>query len=182
VPTIAGAQEDGEPPVAEAETDSSPTSLLDDLVEEGVITADQADIIRERFEEARAERGQRHFRGLRGVDDADVVTELLGLSEDEIREALRDGQTLAELAEARGVSEETLVDALVDEAAEHLEEHVAVGDLTEEEAAERLEHLEERITDRVNGERPEPGERGVRGPRGRFGSGPAGAEADDTAA
>ncbi|MEM9610761.1 MAG: hypothetical protein AAGA99_25345 [Actinomycetota bacterium] len=187
VPAIAGAQEDDDTTTTETESESSRTSVLDELVEEGVITSDQADIIRERFEEARGERG---FRGHRGgfSHGSETVTDLLGLTQEELREELAAGQTLAEVAEAQGVSVETLVDALVADAAEHLDEHVADGDLTEEEAAERLEELEERITDRVNGEAPERGEGfGRRGGFGRFGGfggpgGPGGGDAEDAAA
>jgi polyhydroxyalkanoate synthesis regulator phasin len=68
----------------------------------------------------------------------------------ELRDQLRDGSTLAEIAQAQGVDVQVVIDALVAEAKAHLDEKVAEGDLTQEEADERLAEITERITDRVN--------------------------------
>ncbi|KQV26531.1 hypothetical protein [Yonghaparkia sp. Root332] len=87
-----------------------------------------------------------------------IILETLGITVDELRDAREEGLTLAELAEAQGVDVDTLVDALVAAAEEHIAEHVADGDLTQEEADERLAEFEERITDRVTGEAPERGD------------------------
>ena len=101
---------------------------------------------------------------------------------DELRAALEDRQTPAEVAEANGVSRSDLVDALVADITVHIEEHVADGDLTQAEADERLADVEANAEAIADGERPEgfgPG-----GP-GRGGPPPAGdeapADATDTA-
>ena len=94
-----------------------------------------------------------HGRGL-GLDAA---AEVIGISDDELRTALRDGSSIAEVAEDNGVAVPTVVDAVVADASAHLDEKVAEGDLTEAEAAERLAALEERVTDLVNAERPAGG-------------------------
>ena len=60
------------------------------------------------------------------------------------------GSTLAEVAEAKGVSTDDLVAALVDKVEAHLAEHVAKGSLTEDEAADRLAEMTDRVTERVN--------------------------------
>ena len=88
----------------------------------------------------------------------EIILETLGIAADELRDARQDGTSLAELAEAQGVEVATLIDALVSAAEERIAEHVADGDLTQEEADERLAEAEERITDRVNGEAPERGD------------------------
>lgn len=88
----------------------------------------------------------------------EIILETLGITADELRDARQDGTSLAELAEAQGVEVATLVDALVSAAEERIAEHVADGDLSQEEADERLAEVEERITDRVNGEAPERGD------------------------
>lgn len=88
----------------------------------------------------------------------EIILETLGITADELRDARQDGTSLAELAEAQGVDVATLVDALVSAAEERIAEHVADGDLSQEEADERLAEVEERITDRVNGEAPERGD------------------------
>ena len=90
----------------------------------------------------------------------------LNMTGDELRAALEDGSTLAEVAEAQGVDVQTLIDAMVADANAHIDEKVASGDLTEEEAAEIKADLEARITHLVNN--GPPVERGLRfehGPR-----------------
>lgn len=102
-----------------------------------------------------------HGRGLQAAADA------IGISIEDLRAALVDGQTLAQVAEANGVDVQVVIDAMVAEAEEHLAEKVASGDLTQEEADARLAEITERITERVNSNEPPPrGERGPRGPRG----------------
>jgi len=177
LPSLAGAQ-DAEPetpeteaPETEAEATESASSsgVLAELVEEGVITQEQADTIAERFEAARGERGQRSNRNRVG---SEVLTELLGLSQAEIREAFQDGSTLADLAEAQGVATDDLVDALVAEAEERVNEKLEAGDITQEQADTRLDGIEEKIEAAVTTERP-----AREGRRGR--SGAATAEAPD---
>jgi hypothetical protein len=91
-------------------------------------------------------------RGGRGPG-LEAAAEAIGISEDELRTALADGASLAEVAADHGVDVETLADALVAEATARLDEAVADGRLTESEAAERVADLDERITAHLNGER-----------------------------
>jgi hypothetical protein len=51
-----------------------------------------------------------------------TAAEALGISEDELRAALEDGQSIAQVAEAQGVDIQVVIDALVAAATEHLEE------------------------------------------------------------
>jgi hypothetical protein len=94
----------------------------------------------------------------------DPAAEALGITEDELHDALRDGQTIAEVASAQGVDVQSVIDAMVAEATTRIDDAMADGDLTEEEATERKADLEERVTDLVNGELP--------GPFGEHGPGP----------
>lgn len=108
----------------------------------------------------------------------EAVAELLGVDVDTVVAELRNGSTLVEIAEANGVSEAELVDTLTAGAEERLAEAVENGRIDAERAAEATAELEERVTARVNGERPERPERGERGDRfGRGGPGGASAEA-----
>lgn len=115
--------------------------------------------------------GERGERGEHRGAAIEIVLDTLGITADELRDARQDGTSLAELAEAQGVDVATLIDALVSAAEERIAEHVADGDLTQEEADERLAEVEERITDRVNGEVPErgDGERRMHGHGGQQG-------------
>lgn len=140
------------------------------LVEDGTITQAQADAVIQALRDAapRGGHGGGHGgpgRGLRvGMETA---AETLGMSVADLRTALRDGQTLAEVAEAQGVEVQTLIDALVAEVKEHLDQHVTDGDMTQEEADEKLADATERITERVNNGGPLRGD------------GPAGDESGD---
>jgi hypothetical protein len=94
--------------------------------------------------------------GLRGRGPVgDAVAEALGITEDELREAMQDGATIAEIAAANDVEVQAVIDALVTEATAHIDEEVAEGDLSEDDAADRKADLEERITAMVNGDRPD---------------------------
>jgi hypothetical protein len=82
-------------------------------------------------------------RPARGVD-LDEAAEYLELSESELRDRLRDGETLAEVAEDEGKPVDGLVAALAAAARERIDE----------EAAEAKANLEDCIDDLVNGDRP----------------------------
>jgi len=80
------------------------------------------------------------------------LAEVLGTSTDELRAALRDGQTLAEVADANGVDPEQVVEVLVDNGTERLDTAVAAGRIDKTTADEREANLSERAADLVNGE------------------------------
>jgi 3-hydroxyacyl-CoA dehydrogenase len=96
----------------------------------------------------------------------DVVAEVLGMTTDEVREALASGQTIAELAEAQGVPLQDVADALVAAEAERLQQAVEDGRLTQEEADESLALMEQNVLEHL-----ESGERGPGGPGGPCGTG-----------
>lgn len=80
------------------------------------------------------------------------LAEAIGISTDDLRAALKDGQTLGELAEANGVDPQRVVDVLVDNGTKRLDAAVAAGRTDEATADERKADLPERATDLVNGE------------------------------
>ena len=154
---IAGAQDDGDAPTlddpAAADDSADPTrgnrfanhearhqAMVDQLVEDGVISADQVDdwqavrdALREQHEAMRAEK-------LQGVAD------VLGVTVDDLAAAREAGDSLADIA---GDNIDALVDYFVDEATERIETAVADGNLTQEQADERLDGLADRIQTRI---------------------------------
>ena len=64
------------------------------------------------------------------------------------------------------MSVDSVVEAIVDGVEAHLAEEVAEGDLTQEEADERLAVAEERATEKVDAAPDADGPQGARGPRG----------------
>ena len=173
LPTVASAQEE-EAPVEQLQA-SSLSDALETLVDNGVLTDEQAEAVEAAIQELRpAFQGPRH----RGSHFGEAVTETLGMEPAEIREGLADGQTLAEIAEANGSSADALIDAMVAEANEHIDEQLEAGRITEEQAEEMRANAEERVTDRVNGE-AELRRRGFGPPRGPGAFGPDGDTAED---
>ena len=88
-------------------------------------------------------------RGRRGGCGLEAAAEAIGISQAELRAELDDGQSIADVAEANGVSADAVVDALVDAAEERIEEKLAEGRITEDEAAEKLADAEARAEDKV---------------------------------
>lgn len=83
--------------------------------------------------------------------DAVAVAEAIGIDVADLRTALADGQTIAEVATANGVEADAVVDAIVAVRAERLADAVANGRLTQEEAHARLAEQTATIEARVNG-------------------------------
>jgi hypothetical protein len=140
-------------------------TTLAPLVEAGTITQAQADAVIAALAEAGPPEGGGHGgpgggemggRGGRGLDSA---AEALGITADELRTALEGGQTIAEVAAAKGVDVQTVIDAMLADLKTHLDEEVAAGEHTQEEADQKLADATERITDSVNNGMPERGER-----------------------
>ena len=87
------------------------------------------------------------------------VAEFLGIERSELIQSLRDGMTLAEIADANGSSGQALIDHFVAEANDRIDQALADGKIDEARAAELRAAAETRITEMVNntGERI-PGE------------------------
>lgn len=123
---------------------------LEARVQDGTITAAQADEIAATLAEQLGPRGGfgGHGHGERGVA-LTAAADALGMTTDELRDALADGSTLADVAQAQGVAVEDLVAALVTAAEERIDDAVADGRLTAEEAEQRKAELTERMTERI---------------------------------
>ena len=148
--------------------------ILKPLVDDGTITQAQADAVITALQAAgpMGGPGGPGRPGGRGPGFA-IVAETLGLTEAEVRDAISNGQTLAQLAEANGSSAAALVDAILADITTHVAEKVAAGDLTQEEADARLADAETRVTEFVNNTKPPQGGPGHPG-------GPGADDDDDT--
>lgn len=82
-----------------------------------------------------------------------ATAELTGAELSAVRQALRDGQSLAEFAAANGSSGEAVVQAVVARARERLDKAVENGRITQEQAEELIQRLTERATELVNRKR-----------------------------
>lgn len=130
---------------------------LDQAVKDGDLTRRQADAIRERrkrsgrvlggpfggpggLHRAFGPHGGTH-RGLRGIVFPNLA-KALGISRAELREQLRDGKSIADIAKAQGTSLGDVRSALKADAKTRLDKAVEDGDLTRSQAARLLEHLD----------------------------------------
>ena len=162
-PGFAGAQTADSAATATAPTADRHQSLSDTLaplVSNGTITQAQADAVIAALEAARPAHDHRGGPGGgpgRGPGNLEAAAGALGVTADELRTALQGGQSLAEVAQSKGIDVEQVVSALVAELKAHLDEEVASGEHTQAEADQKLAGATERIRAFVNGEAPVPG-------------------------
>lgn len=126
---------------------------LSGLVSDGTITQKQADAVAEALTKSDTFGPGRHGfgHGLGGPGiNLDTAAKTLGITAAELRQALQDGDTLAEVAQQHGVKVQTLVDALVAAATQRIDTAIAEGRLTKDRAAQMKADLNERITELVN--------------------------------
>jgi len=134
----------------------------DAAVEAGRITEEQADALKERLEWSGVPlfggfgHFGPHFGHFGHVGSLEAAAEYLGLSAAELRERLEEA-TLAEIAKDRGKSVGGLTTALVTAAETRIDEAVAAGRLSKEQAAELNAALPDRVEAFVNGEHRGPG-------------------------
>lgn len=133
---------------------------LQPLVDAGTIDAVQADAVTEHLVEIRPERGDRpghRRRGLDGHGPANpVLANLLGIDREMLRAEIMAGNSVADIAAANGVDVQTVIDGLIADAGSHIDLAIAHG-MDEEDAAERLERISERIEEGVYLTRPTDG-------------------------
>lgn len=145
------------------------TEVLQPLVDDGTLTADQLAAVIAALDEAGPlaggpggfgdHRGPGHGgpghggRGGRGFG-LEAAATALGLTVEELRIELEGGSTIAAVATEQGVDVPTVIDALVAEATTRLNERVTAGDLTQDEADAKVAELTTRITEMVNNVRP----------------------------
>ncbi len=159
-PDVATAQE--EAPSAEreqrlAERQQRIEERVAAAIESGKLTQEEADELRTRFEERRArahdDRTERQAnRQANRQERLDSLATTLGTTADELKAALKDGQSIADIAVANGVDVQSIIDEMVAQATARIDEAVANDRIDPDKATELKSRIEERITARVNGE------------------------------
>lgn len=106
------------------------------------------------------------------ADDLTAAAKALGMTEADLTTQLTGGKTVAQVATAKGVTLQTVIDAIA--AADKAEFAAAVkaGTMTQAQADQMLANLTAHVTDEVNGVAGGPGGHG--GPGGSGGHGPDG--------
>jgi hypothetical protein len=100
-------------------------------------------------------------------DALDVAAKDLGMTAAELQTATQGGQTMAQLAQAKGVDVNKLIDDMVAGVKQHFDADVASGEHTQAEADQMLSQAKAQVTDMVNGKTPVGGPPGGgRAPQG----------------
>jgi hypothetical protein len=127
---------------------------IQQAVEDGRLTQEQADEQIAQMEENTLQglesgswfsMGGNGFGGRPGGPQLELLAEALGMTVEELREAIADGQTIAELAEAQDVTLEDIVDALAAPMIERIQQAVEDGRLTQEQADAQIEQMQEHL-------------------------------------
>ncbi len=142
-------------------------------VADGDITQEQADEKLANASERISERLSQPFEGKPegrhgrrgGQQGMAVIIEQLGISGEELRAELQAGKSIADVAAEQGVSLDAIEDALMSQLSEKLAERVANGDMTQEEADEKLAEASTRIEERLTQPGGQRGQRGEEGER-----------------
>ena len=128
---------------------------LDQAVEDGRLTPEQADAIRRHREESgsvlgfapRGPHGPGPHLAMSGSGPLTHVAKALGIGERRLFRRLHAGRTLSEIAEAEGKDVDEVKAAAKAGAEEDLAQAVEEGALTREQADERLAHLDRHLDD-----------------------------------
>ncbi len=86
-----------------------------------------------------------------GHGDGSVIAKAIGITEDALRTALQGGQTVVQVAQAKGVTVQTVIDALVADDVSELSAQVTAGRITQAEADAKKAEITQRATDQANG-------------------------------
>lgn len=166
---------------------------LDQAVADGKIDEAAADekraAVEERIDEF-IEKDPSEFEGRKGrhgrgygarFGAGEEVAEVLGLTTDELREGLRSGKSLTDLAEEQGVPVDDVAATLTAGMEERVADAVEEGKIDDEKAAEIEARFSEKLDDILNGEaRPGRGHRGDHRNDGTSGGGTEEGDVEET--
>jgi len=148
-----------------------------DLVEQGLLTQDQADAKVAAARERAMDVLELPFpHGTQG-EAFRAAAEAIGISVDELIERVQEGETIAEVAEAEGTTAEAVVEAITQARSRAHQEMIDLDLMTETQsglALHRCRQAVERLVEATPGEGPPAGRRPVRRAVGTIGGGEGG--------
>ena len=136
----------------EAAIDSTQLQMVDEALANGDITEEQAAERRARIEagETGFFPGGKHRPQHRGYGLKTEVAEFIGVTPEELREAVQGGQSVAQVAEANGVTAEALAEYLLGEVQTHVAQALEDGKIDQAKADEVLANATARIEEMIN--------------------------------
>jgi hypothetical protein len=143
----------------DAAVEQAQDRVVDEALDEGWLTEDQAEMLRWRMDQAPG------F-GMRGMDKGfggfehgmfghrnnliSIAADQLDMSLTDLLTELQDGKSIADVAAEKGVDTGAIVDAYLAELKTDLDEAVAEGRITQNQADYSLEQAEERAVDQLS--------------------------------
>ena len=132
--------------------------VVDQALEEGWLTEEQAERMQERFDQGFGTRGmgkdlmEPHmaFKGHGENSLIGVAAEKLDMSTQDLFAELQDGKSIADVAEEKGVDPQDIIDTYLAQLEETLKEAVEEGNLTQKQADWMLEQATEMAPDQLN--------------------------------
>ena len=159
--------------------DEAYDETLDEAVAAGRLTQAQADTLKERGFDFAPRFGPRFGGRMQpgGVRVMDAAATVLGMTVDDLRTELKDGKSLADVAEAKGINVDELTADLLAQVKTQLDGLVGEGKLTQEQADSIYAQTESNIDQIVS---DTSGFGGPGGPRGGPGLGPMPGSSDSS--
>ena len=141
------------------------TEMIDEAVAQGRLTEEQAAQMKEGIAggDFLFPFGGRDGGWPAGAGIPEAAAQVLGMTQDQVMQELRDGSSLAELAAAHGMSTEDFQAALLTQVRSQLDAQVADGKLTQDQADQEYQRIQDNIDSIVSGE---AGLGGLGGPGG----------------
>lgn len=119
---------------------------LTQAVANGKISQDRADLI---LQKARVRFETFASRGMPQLQSASLLAGALGMTPQELRQATQEGKTVAQLAEEKNISLDTLAGIVIQPQTDRINEQVEAGKITREQADLRIAALKEKALQRL---------------------------------
>ncbi len=162
------------------------------LVATGLLVLSFAGIVQADDPDDACDRAPQGWGAYFGQGNSEAVSDLLGLTHEEMETLRHEGKRMVEIAAAQGIDEDTLVEFIMATKRDVLQQRVADGTLTAERVENMLQQMEQRTRQAVNRTETGPfmaqgeGQRGFAGGMGqgsmmyRGWQGSHGADCDET--
>ena len=141
----------------DAAVEQAREQVVGEALDEGWLTEEQAEKMQERFEQGPGGRMGGGFmkppRGFMGRGETSLVgvaAEALDMSVENLHAELKDGKTIAEVAEEKGVDTQGIIDTYLAQLEESLAQSVEDGKITQNQADWMLEQAAERAPEQLD--------------------------------
>ena len=143
------------------------TKEIDQRVSAGQLTQAQADQLKSGLQQRATDEvnGTGHGPGGPGGhgpggmqgEDQELVAGAIGITAAQLQTELASGKTIAQVAQAHGVSVDTVISKWVASENQEIDDRVKAGQLTQAQADQQKAQTQQRVTDEVNGTHPAGG-------------------------